>query len=108
MIRNRVDFPVPLIPTTPIRSPSETVIDSPSKSTRSTRRTATCWRSTSRVTGRPGYGLRGTLRVVQVYDDRSAGAIRGRNEKRGPRAARFSVRGALGRGVPSSQARACS
>src|ERR1700677_97434 len=55
MTRNRVDFPVPLTPTTPIRAPSDTARKRSSKSTRSTRRTATCWRSTRRDTDRQGY-----------------------------------------------------
>src|ERR1700691_5369188 len=59
MTLNRVDFPVPLTPTTPMRSPSETARERSSKSTRSTRRTVTCWRSTRRDTGRQGYRRRG-------------------------------------------------
>ena len=52
MIRSSVDLPVPLMPTTPTRSPSETVSDRSSNRTRSARRTATCWRSTSTATRR--------------------------------------------------------
>ena len=45
MTRSSVDLPVPLIPTTPRRSPSITVRESSSNRARSLRRTVTCWRS---------------------------------------------------------------
>ena len=43
------------MPTTPARSPSEMVSESPSNRTRWERRTAMSWRSTSTATRHPGY-----------------------------------------------------
>ena len=68
------------MPTTPILSPSETVNESPSKSTRPTRRTATCSRSTSTATRLPGYRpLTGPLpRLVPADGVTGAKSLSGR------------------------------